>query len=118
MRVVALGAALAGGVGLVAHLFVDSGVLWWTGFALLAVAVAVVGAGLARVPWLAAVTAVGAVVLSWAVLETARDAFPDPQLGAVVGGLATLAVAVAVLRPAPATGPTTRPTTRPGNHRS
>ncbi|MCW2815788.1 MAG: hypothetical protein JWN84_3243 [Nocardioides sp.] len=114
VRVVALGAALVGGVGLVAHLFVDAGVLWWTGLALLGVAVAVVGAGLARVPWLAAITAAGAVVLAWAVLETARNAVPDPQLGAVVGGIATLVVAVTVLRRPPAG----HPTTRPGNHRS
>lgn len=114
MRVVALGAALVGGVALVVTLFVDADALTWVGLGLLAVAIAVVGAGLVRAWWLMLVTAAGAVALGWALLETARDLAPDREVDAVVGGIATLCVAVAVLRgsrrPARAE--------RPGNHRS
>ncbi|MDO9455327.1 hypothetical protein [Nocardioides sp.] len=114
MRVVALGAALAGGVCLVAHLFLDVDVLSWLGLGLLGVAAAAVGAGLVRARWLAVVTATGAIALAWAVLELAHDLAPDRAVEAAVGGLASLCVAVAMLRrpdPAGQAG-------RPGNHRS
>ena len=88
--------------------------LAWVGLGLLAVAVAVVGAGLVRESWLTVVSAAGSVALSWAVLEVLRDVAPDRELEAVVGGLATLCVAVAMMRRAtPAV-----PVERPGNHRS
>ena len=126
MRVVALGAALTGGVALVAHLFVDVDVLTWIGLGLLGIAVAVVGVGLTRTWWLAVVTGLGAPALGWAVLEVARDAAPDREVEAVLGGLATLCVAVAVLRSsrqpdAPTDTPTKTTETTPrrrGNHRS
>ena len=111
VRIVALGAALAGGACLVANLFVDHDALAVAGLVVLAVAVAVVGARLVRAPWLAVVCAAGAVALAWAVLEVLREAVPDLELEAVVGGVATLCVAVATMRPHPAPQ-------RPGNHRS
>ena len=123
MRALALGSALAGGVFLVGNLFVDADALTWIGLALLAVAVAVVGAGLARAAWLAAVTAVGSVALAAAVLEVGREIAPDRTVEAVAGGLATLCVAVALLRghraePGQGPAPTRPASTRPGNHRS
>lgn len=108
---VALGAALVGGVCLVANLFVDADALARAGLGLLCVAIAVVGAGLVREAWLMVVSSAGSVALSWAVYEALRDVAPDLQLEAAVGGVATLCVALAVLRPS-------KPVTRPGNHRS
>lgn len=123
MRVLGLGAALVGGICLVANRFVDVDPLSWLGSALLAVAVLVAGAGLARAWWLTVVTGLGAVALAWALLEVAYDAAADRDVEAVAGGLATLCVAVAVLRPArPAPGSGARsgagPTPPRGNHRS
>ena len=112
MRVGAMGAALGGGVCLVANLWVDLTALTWTGLALLGVAVVVVGASLVRRPWLAVVAAAGSVTLAASVLDVARSGAPDREVDAVVGGLATLCVAVAMLR-----GPAA-PRPRPGNHRS
>lgn len=111
---VVLGAALLGGVCLVANLFVGAAALSGVGLVLLAVAVAAIGASLVRATWLMAITASGAVALGWAVLEVLRDVAPDRQVEALVGGCATLYVAVAVLR-APRGGSRT---TRRGNHRS
>lgn len=124
VKVVALDAALVGGVCLVAHLFVDVALLTAVGLVLVGVAVLVVGAGLARARWLTLVTGAGAVALAWAVLEMARELAPDRDVEAVVGGLATLCVAIAVLRPGPGSpgspaGPAGRPAgTRAGNHRT
>lgn len=98
MRRVALAAALVGGVVLVANLYVDRDAVSWAGLALLGVAVAVVGAGLVRVAWLRLVSAAGSVALSWAVLESVREVAPDRELEAVLGGLATLCVAIATVR--------------------
>ena len=56
------------------------------------------------------------------VVQVLRDAAPDREVEAVVGGLATACVAVAMLRRStpsatPSAGPATA-TPRPGNHRS
>jgi hypothetical protein len=117
VRFVALGAALAGGVCLVAHLFVGPDPLAWVGLALLGVAVAVVGGSLVRQPWLVLVTAAGSVGLAWASLEALRAVAPDRELEGVVGGLATLCVAVAMLRPAAEPSRREEGADRPGNHR-
>ncbi|QCW51826.1 hypothetical protein FE634_17960 [Nocardioides dongxiaopingii] len=92
------GAALLGGIVLVAHLFVADQRFGWVGWGLVAVAVALAGAAVARPPLLALVGAVGAVALGWAVLEVGQELASERQLGAVVGGLATASVAIAVLR--------------------
>ena len=112
VRVLVLGAALVGGICLVARLFVDAAALEWVGLVLLAVAVGAAATGLVRQPWLAAVAGAGSVALAYAVLETARSVGPDREVVAVAGGLATLCVAGALVR-----GPR-RQVDRPGNHRS
>ncbi len=111
MRQVTLAAALLGGVLLVANLFVDADALAWAGLALVGLAVAALGARLVEQPWLAVITAAGSVALGWAVLAVLNEAVDGRQLDAAVGGVATLGVAVAVMR-----SPTARD--RPGNHRS
>ncbi len=103
-----MAAALLGGICLVAHLFADAATLMGAGLALLAVAAALVGAGIVRQPWLAVITAGGSVALGWAVLEVARELAPDREAEAVLGGLASLCVAIGVMRRPP----------RRGNHRS
>ncbi len=118
MRIIALGAALLGGVALVAHLFVDADALTWAGLLLVGLAAAVAGARLARAWWLTLVTGSGSVALGWAVLEAARESAPDRDVEAVVGGLATLCVAVAVLRPPRAPDPDQGDVAHRGNHRS
>ena len=118
MRILALGGALVGGVALVTHLFVDVDALTWAGLALVGLAVAVVGAGLARAWWLALVTGLGAAALAWTVLEVAREAVPERDVEAVVGGLATLCVAVAVLRSPRVPDAGDGGVARRGNHRS
>ncbi|WP_134766817.1 hypothetical protein [Nocardioides sp. 1609] len=92
------GAALLGGIVLVAHLFVADQRFGWVGWGLVGVAVALAGAGLARPRVLALMGAIGALTLGWAVLEVGHELASERQLGAVVGGLATLSVAVTVLR--------------------
>jgi hypothetical protein len=116
--VVASGAALVGGVALVAHLFVGVAALAWVGLGLVGIAVAVLGAGLARAWWLALLTGLGALALGWALLEVVRDVASDREVDAVVGGLATLGVAVAVLRSSRRPGPAASGAGHPGNHRS
>ncbi|WP_345455425.1 hypothetical protein [Nocardioides marinquilinus] len=109
MRALTTTSALVGGVLLVVHLFVVADWLSWTGLGLVGLAVALAASRLGRAPWLSLVCAAGALGLAWAVLETGRELGPDREVEAVVGGLATLAVAVAVMR---------TPVRRPGNHRS
>ncbi len=107
---VALGAAMVGGACLVGNLFVGSDPLGWAGLGLIGLALAVLGAGLVRQAWLSPICAAGALALGWAVLEIARAAAPERQLHAVLGGGASLCVAVVTMRrPAAAE--------RPGNHR-
>ncbi|WP_148611690.1 hypothetical protein [Nocardioides rubriscoriae] len=109
-----MGAALVGGVCLVANLFVDADLLSVVGLVLVSVAVAVAGAGLVRAWWLTIVCGAGSVALALAVLAVLRDAAPDREVDAVLGGVATLCVAVALLRrPRPEVA-----VARPGNHRS
>ncbi|MEO9324270.1 hypothetical protein ABFT23_12325 [Nocardioides sp. C4-1] len=119
MRLVALGSALAGGMCLVANLFVDVEALSWVGLGLVGLAVLVAGARLVRAPWLAVVSGVGSLALAWALLETLRDEVPSSarEVEAIAGGVATLGVALAVLRRTPAT-PGTGGAARAGNHRS
>ena len=113
MRFVVLGAALLGGVCLVANLFVMADVLDVGGLVLVGLALAGAGAGLARVPLLRVVCAAGSVALGWSLLEVLHDVVDPHQVDAAVGGLATLCVAAAVLlgRPAAAAAPPR------GNHR-
>ncbi|WP_139977508.1 hypothetical protein [Nocardioides litoris] len=131
VRQLALGAALVGGIALVAHLYVDSAALAWGGRGLLAVAVALAGATLGRQAWLQAVCAAGAVALAGSLHLLLIDLGPRMQVEAVVGGLATLVVGVLVMRPTPArptappspspspsSAPSPAPSpARPGNHR-
>ena len=110
MRTLALSAALLGGIAWVANLYVDAGALSLTGTVLLGVAVVVVGSRLARQAWLAVVAAAGSLLLAWSLLGLLRDQLPDGVLEAALGGVASLSVAVAVVR-----GPRHPPPT--GNHR-
>ncbi|CAN5645034.1 hypothetical protein BH11ACT8_BH11ACT8_24040 [soil metagenome] len=116
MRPVVLTAALLGGMVWVADLFVDRVALSVTGAVLLGASVLFWGAGLVRQAWLAAITGAGAVILAWSILSLLRDAADDRVLEGVLGGLASLLVAVGVARGprearASATGRTA------GNHR-
>jgi hypothetical protein len=98
VRFVVLGAALLGGVCLVADLFVMADLLDAVGLVLVGLAVAGVGAGLARGPLLRIVCAAGSVALGWSVLQVLHDVADPHQVDAGVGGLATLCVAAMVLR--------------------
>lgn len=99
VRTCALAAALLGGICWVTHLFVDVATLGWAGAVLLGLALALLGSGLSRLPAVAAVAALGAVGLGWSLLELVRDLGESRTVDAVVGALATLAVAAAVLLP-------------------
>ncbi len=96
LRVVALTAGLLGGIAWVANLWVEQDAVSWAGLALLAVAVAAVGAELVRQPWLQLISAVGSVALVVSVVEVLRAEVDDRPLEGVVGAAATLAVALAV----------------------
>ena len=98
VRLVATAAALLGGVCWVAHYFVDQAALLWTGGVLLAVATAALGASLVRHPGIKVVAAVGAVLLAASVVELMRGAADDLVVELVVGGAATLLVALSLVR--------------------
>ncbi len=93
-----MGAALLGGASWVAHYFVVEPALSWAGAALLTIALAAVGVGLVRQLWLKLIAAAGAVLLAWSVIELAREAGNDDLVQLVAGGIATLLVAIAVMR--------------------
>ncbi len=99
-RILVTAAALLGGVCWVAHMFVDAGALVWLGMVLLGLALAVVGAGLVRAPWVRAVAAAGSVALAGGLVELGRNTAEDRVFLGIVGGSATLVVAATVvLRP-------------------
>lgn len=97
LRIVAMAAALVGGVSWVANMFIDLAPLLWAGYALLGVALAAVGSSLVRQLWLKTIAAVGTVGLTGSVVELARDATDDRLLEGVLGGVATLLVALSLL---------------------
>lgn len=98
LRGVAMGTALVGGTCWVANLFVDEPALSVTGLVLVLVAVAAVGAGLVRKAWVGVVSASGSAALTWSVIELLRGSADDRTLEAVLGGVATVLVALAVVR--------------------
>ncbi|MGA8845955.1 MAG: hypothetical protein WB471_05015 [Nocardioides sp.] len=119
-RSIALTAGLLGGICWVLHLFVDVDALSWAGSGLLVVAAGAIGAGVSRLPWLAAISGLGAAALWWSLIELLRDLATARIVEGVVGALAALAVGLAVLSsgrgstPAPQAGP---PRPSRGNHR-
>lgn len=104
VRTLILTAALLGGASWVANLYVDAAALSVVGAVLLGLAVLLVGARLAGRAWLRVVAAAGALLLAWSVLGLVRDGVADDLLEAVVGGAASLLVAIAVAR-GPRSGP-------------
>jgi hypothetical protein len=121
VRPLVAAAALLGGMSWVANLWVDAVALSWVGSAALGLAVGVLGTGLARLVWVAAVAGLGTVVLGWALLAVARGLGEDRVVEAVLGAGATLLVGLLVLRggepePSPVAPRRARPA-RPGNHR-
>lgn len=110
VRPLALAAGLLGAMGWVANLWVGAAALSLAGSLLLAVAAGLVGTGLARLPWLAVVSGVGAVALCWSLVELARDLGPVPVVEAVLGAGAALVVGVVLVVRTP-------PAPERGNHR-
>ena len=116
MRTAQLSAGLMGGVAWVANLFVDSDALSVIGTVLLGLAVLVVGGRQARQTWLSVITAAGSVALFWSLLELLRDVYDDRVLEAVLGGVASLVVAIVVAR-SPGGSGLDRAVAKRGNHR-
>lgn len=99
VRLVATVAALLGGAAWVANYFVDVDLLPWTGAVLLGLAAAAVGSSLVRHPGIKIVSALGALLLAGSVFWLVYDSVSDPAVvHLVAGGLATLLVAVSLLR--------------------
>ena len=129
-RPLALGAALLGGICWVLNLYVDATALWWPGTVLLLGAAALLGLGLARLPWVvvvAAVAGLGSAALAWSLAVLLRDLGEAQVVEAVIGAGAALLVGIAMLLPARGRvrgGARVRTTSRsvgraggPGNHR-
>lgn len=122
-RLLALAAALLGGICWVLNLYVDASALWWPGAVLLLGTAGLLGLGLARLPWVAAVAGIGTAALSGSLAALLRDAGEAQVVDAVIGAGAALLVGIAMLLPVRgrrhggARALSVDRTTGPGNHR-
>ena len=96
-RSIALTAGLLGGICWVLRLFLDADPLAWAGSGLLLVAAGLLGAGMSRLPWLAAISGLGAAALWWSLVELLRDLAEVRLIEGVLGAAVSLVVGLAVL---------------------
>lgn len=93
---------------------------YWLGLALLALALATVGAGLVSrsAAWLRVVVAVALPLLVWSLYAVVRGSGESPGLDGVLGVLAAVLAGAALVTSRRSAAATTRPAARGGRHGS